>query len=87
VKAVQEVQDGKFIPDRENDVLTKALRNVEHTGRTRGLGPNYPWRIGFAKDVDSYRSQREKRSRRSRRRQTGCRNWKKKYDGMFKGMH
>jgi hypothetical protein len=34
VKALQEVQESKFIPDRERDVLTKALRNAEHTGRT-----------------------------------------------------
>jgi hypothetical protein len=32
VKALQEVQEGKFIPDRERDVLTKALGNAEHTG-------------------------------------------------------
>jgi hypothetical protein len=55
VKAVQEVQEGKFIPDRERDVLTKALRNAEHTGQTRGLGDNYPWSIRFAEDFDSYR--------------------------------
>jgi hypothetical protein len=55
VKALQEVQEGKFIPDRERDVLTKALGNAEHSGRTRGLGPNYPWSIGFAEDVYSYR--------------------------------
>jgi hypothetical protein len=33
-KAFQEVREGKFIPDRENDVLTKALKNAKHTGRT-----------------------------------------------------
>jgi hypothetical protein len=32
VKAFQEVEEGKFIPDRERDVLTKALGNAEHTG-------------------------------------------------------
>jgi hypothetical protein len=37
VKALQEDQEGKFIPDRERDVLTKALGNAEDTGRTRGL--------------------------------------------------
>jgi hypothetical protein len=29
---LQEVQEGKVIPDRERDVLTKALGNAEHTG-------------------------------------------------------
>jgi DNA-directed RNA polymerase subunit K/omega len=27
VEAIQEVQEGKFQPDRENDELTKALKN------------------------------------------------------------
>jgi hypothetical protein len=27
-----EVQEGKFPPDRENDELTKALKNPEHIG-------------------------------------------------------
>jgi hypothetical protein len=26
-------------------------------GKHGGLGPDYPWSIGFAKDVDSYRNQ------------------------------
>jgi hypothetical protein len=32
VKVVQEVQEGKFIPDRERDMMTKALGNAEHIG-------------------------------------------------------
>jgi hypothetical protein len=32
VKAIVKVQEGKFHPDRENDELTKALKNPEHTG-------------------------------------------------------
>jgi hypothetical protein len=32
VKALQEVQEGKFIPDRERDVLTKALGNAKTLG-------------------------------------------------------
>jgi hypothetical protein len=63
VKARQEVQEGKFLPDRERDVLTKALRNAEHTRRTRGLGPNYPWSIRFAEDVDSYRKRERGKKR------------------------
>jgi hypothetical protein len=32
VKALKEVEEGKFIRDRERDVLTKALGNAEHSG-------------------------------------------------------
>ena len=32
--AMKDVQDGKFNPDRENDELTRALGNAEHSGRT-----------------------------------------------------
>jgi methyl coenzyme M reductase gamma subunit len=38
VKTIAEVQEGTFQLDRENDELTKALKNKEHTGQTRGLG-------------------------------------------------
>ena len=40
VAAIDEVRAGKFHPDREKDELTKALKNLEHTGQTRGLGPS-----------------------------------------------
>ena len=33
-KIMKEVDDGKFHPDRENDELTRALGNKEHSGRT-----------------------------------------------------
>ena len=32
VEAIKEVEEGKFQPDRENDELTKALKNKEHSG-------------------------------------------------------
>jgi hypothetical protein len=51
VKTIAEVQEGTFEPDRENDELTKALKNKEHTGRTRGLGSAIPWRSRFAEDT------------------------------------
>jgi hypothetical protein len=56
VKTIAEVQEGTFQPDRENDELTKALKNKEHIGRTRGLGSAIPWRSGFAEDSQTYRS-------------------------------
>jgi hypothetical protein len=46
-----EVQEGKFHLDRENDELTKALKNPEHTGRIRGMGSAIPWMTGFAGDI------------------------------------
>ena len=33
-------------------------------GRTRGLGPKYPWSLGFAKDIDTYRSRARAKQRR-----------------------
>jgi hypothetical protein len=56
VKTITEVQEGTFKPDRENDELTKALKNKEHIGRTRGLGSAISWRSGFAEDSQTYRS-------------------------------
>ena len=31
-EAINEVREGKFVPDRENDELTRALGNPEHPG-------------------------------------------------------
>ena len=56
VAAINEGIEGKFHPDRENDELTKALKNKEHLGRTRGFGPSVLWKIGFPEDDDTYRS-------------------------------
>jgi hypothetical protein len=56
VKTIAEVQEGMFQPDRENDELTKALKNKEHTRRIRGLDPAIPWRSGFTQDNQTYRS-------------------------------
>ena len=56
LRAIAEVQSGKFIPDREWDELTKALEHPEKPGRTRGFGPDVPWSLGFPEDRESYRS-------------------------------
>ena len=65
VKVVKEIKEGKFkfTPDREKDLLTLALGNDEHGGRTRGFGPSYPWWLGFAKDQDTYRSRARAKKR------------------------
>ncbi|XP_071681949.1 uncharacterized protein [Lolium perenne] len=53
----------KFVPDRENDLLTFVLGNPEKGGRTRGLGPSYPWSIGFPSDMETYRSRAREKQR------------------------
>jgi hypothetical protein len=65
VKTIVEVQEGIFQPDRENDKLTKALKNKEHTGQTRGLGSAIPWRSGFAEDSQTYRSRERAKKRKA----------------------
>ena len=36
--AIDEAKQGKFQPQRENDELTRALKNPEHPGRARSIG-------------------------------------------------
>ena len=49
-KAVKDVEEGRFRPDRENDELARALGNKEHEGRTRGTSGSKPWEHGFPKE-------------------------------------
>lgn len=58
-EANQEVSQGSFKSDRENDTLTRALGTKEHCGRTRGTCL-IPWKLTFEDDLGSYRS-RERR--------------------------
>ena len=51
---------GTFIPDRENDELTMALRNPEHPGRTRGTPGSVSWKAGFP-DACGYKCQERKK--------------------------
>ena len=46
-KAVKDVEEGRFRPERENDELARALGNPEHEGRTRGTSGSKPWAQGF----------------------------------------
>ena len=55
---------GSFVPDRENDVLTKALGTKEHPGRTRGFGSKVPWKKGFPNDLHKYKSSKNMEQRR-----------------------
>ena len=50
-----EVRKGTHNTNRENDVLTQALGNKEHPGRTRGAGL-VPWKIAFEEESSTYRS-------------------------------
>jgi len=67
VKRIQEVREevssGAFVPDRENDVLSRALGTKEHPGRVRGMGL-VPWELGFAEYSDSYRSRSRSKAQR-----------------------
>ena len=45
--AIEDARKGVFMPNRENDELTRALGNPEHPGRTRGMGV-IPWYEGFS---------------------------------------
>jgi hypothetical protein len=46
---------GLFKSDRENDVLSGALGNAEHTGHIRGVASQKPWKVGFSNDAWSYK--------------------------------
>src|SRR6266498_2612097 len=59
-----QVSEGSFVPDREHDILTKALGNPEHPGRTRGFGSKVPWKKGFPQDAHRYKSHRNAKQRR-----------------------
>jgi hypothetical protein len=53
-KAVQLTEKkklGLLKSDRENDILSGALSNVEHTGHIHGIASQMPWKVGFANDA------------------------------------
>jgi hypothetical protein len=52
--AVQDVEARRFIPDRENDELTRALKNDEHTGRARGTPGSKSWNVAFPAEMKRY---------------------------------
>ena len=57
VAAIDETQQETFHPQRENDELTRALKNPEHPGRARGIGV-VPWKVAWAGD-SSYKTHRK----------------------------
>jgi hypothetical protein len=54
-KVNDQVRQGICTSERENDVLTQALRNREHPSQTRGAGL-VAWKIAFKEDLATYRS-------------------------------
>jgi hypothetical protein len=65
--AIEEARTGVFTPNRENDELTRALKNPEYPGRTRGKGIVL-WFEGFADWNDTYRSRARKRQQEEEKR-------------------
>src|SRR6266540_2264301 len=68
VQKIAEIQaqviEGSFVPDREHDILTKALGIPEHPGRTRGKGSKVPWKTGFPQDAHRDNARRNAELRR-----------------------
>ena len=60
VTATDEAQQGTFQPQRENDELTRALKNHEHPGRARDIGV-VPWKVAWAGD-SSYNTHRKSKA-------------------------
>ena len=61
VTAIDEAQQGAFQPQRENDELTRALKNSEHPGRARSIGM-VPWKVAWAGD-SSYKTHRKSKAK------------------------
>jgi len=40
-------QEGKFMPQRERDILSVGLGNPKHPGRVRGISSKEGWKDGF----------------------------------------
>ena len=60
VAAIDETQQGTFQPQRENDELTRALKNSEHPRRARGIGV-VPWKVAWDGD-SSYKTHRKSKA-------------------------
>src|SRR4051812_23294964 len=58
--AIADARNGIFVPERENDELSRALKNPEHPGRMRGVGV-VPWYEGFVEYTDTYKSRARKK--------------------------
>ena len=52
--AINDATEGRFQPDRDNDELTRALKNKEHYGRTRTTPGSVAWKHGFPQEKKKY---------------------------------
>src|SRR3954464_10206777 len=59
--AVRDIEEGRFIPDREDDELTRALKNKEHPGRARGTPDSKCWKVAFPSESKKYPDKSHKR--------------------------
>jgi hypothetical protein len=48
---------GLFVPDREKDMLSAAIRTPKHPGRVRGISSTLPWGKAFREHRSSYKKQ------------------------------
>jgi hypothetical protein len=60
LQAIEDARKGLFQSERENDELTRALKNPEHGRRTRGKCV-VSWVQRFSEWNDSYRSRQRKK--------------------------
>jgi hypothetical protein len=62
---MEDAQAALIRVDQENDEVTHALENHEHTGRTQGKGVDVPWKEGFSQHEDpyGYKSRKRKKDR------------------------
>jgi hypothetical protein len=54
--AINDVRNGVFKPDREDDELTRALGNPEHVGRARGFPGGATFKTAWPESAHTYRS-------------------------------
>jgi hypothetical protein len=55
VELIAKQRLGQFKSDREKDILSGALSTAEHTKCIRGVASQITWKVGFPKDVWSYK--------------------------------
>jgi hypothetical protein len=55
VQLTEKKRLGVFKSDKENDVLSGALGNTEHTGHICGVASQMPWKVDFPNDAWSYK--------------------------------
>jgi hypothetical protein len=55
VQLTEKKRLGLFMSDRENDILSGALDNTEHTRCIHGVASQMPWKVGFPNNAWSYK--------------------------------